>query len=132
MRVDTHHRAGNRGSDRHHVALLDAIIVFGCAAAYLSNQLYLGPVIGGSFLRGHFNDVVAAIALVAFSDALVAMSPFRLALFRRVWPAIALTCFAAAFWELVVPEYRASVPDWNDVASYFAGTATYLIAVRCW
>ena len=108
----------------------DPLCLVACAL-YAFNRWYLAPRIGGSFLQGHFNDLLLIPAAL----------PLALWLQRRLgcrahdqppqWREIALHLGAwAVMAEVVVPRFVAhATSDWKDVIAYAGGA---VVAGVCW
>jgi len=104
-----------------------------CLAAcglYALNRWWLRAYLGGTFLRGHFNDLLlipAALPLMLWAQRRLGVRHHD---DRPRWSEIALHLFvwsAAAEW--IMPHVTAhATGDWRDLVAYAAGA----IAAGCW
>ena len=106
----------------------DLILLFVTAALYLLNNLILKQNTRGvlrEFLICYFNDVIAPIALLAYSNILLGTTGKRLCSIRH----ILLFCLCAGFvWEFLAPLIkRGSVTDPCDMIAYLFGGSAYWI-----
>lgn len=106
----------------------DFILLFVTAALYLLNNLILKQNTQGvlrEFLICYFNDVMAPIALLAYSNILLGTTGKRLCSIRH----ILLFCLCAGFvWEFLAPTLKeGSVTDPCDMIAYLFGGSAYWI-----
>ena len=106
----------------------DLILLFVTAALYLLNNLILKQNTRGvlrEFLICYFNDVMAPMALLAYSNILLGTTGKRLCSIRHIFP----FCLCAGFvWEFLAPILKeGSVADPCDMIAYLFGGSVYWI-----
>jgi hypothetical protein len=110
---------------RSHGAIILTIILFGAI-----NQLFLRYNVPGSFgifLDFYFNDVLAAILILVWTDALLSLKQQRLDNYLHIF---LLTVTIALFWEFITPLYHAgSTSDLWDLVAYLFGGILYSLFI---
>lgn len=101
-------------------------MIISVAILYAINKFAIKPNVVGvafKFFNGHFNDLLAPVMLLAWSNILLA--PIN----KRVTGIILICGFAfivGLIWEFVTPIYKPSVTsDWWDVLCYVIGGMVY-------
>lgn len=110
--------------------LLNLIVFCISIALYLVNEFYFKKVTNFSFIHGYYNDVLAPILLLCYSNILLTFykkKVIRILSFRHIM------CFifvVGMYWEYITPLYKAdSVSDIYDIASYLFGALIYYCVV---
>ncbi|MDP2813863.1 MAG: hypothetical protein Q8S15_03240 [Erysipelotrichaceae bacterium] len=110
---------------RSHGAIILTIILFGAI-----NQLFLRYNLPGSFgifLDYYFNDVLASILILTWTDALLSLRDQRLDNYVHIF---LLTLAIALFWEYITPLYHTgSTTDLWDVVAYLIGGIIFSLFV---
>lgn len=90
---------------------------------YLINQKLLKKT-QNIFFIGYFNDLLAPILLLAFSDLLLSFQKEELKI-KQIYIFI-IVC--SILWEFIVPLYKKnSVCDLLDIVMYLLGASIYII-----
>ena len=110
---------------------LNGILILVCLFLYYANNLFFKSHTSGVLhyiLVCHFNDYLAGILFVAYSNLFIYT---RKKMLFKVWH-IVLYCFLAGiFWEFPAIYYRKnSTPDWIDVLCYILGGFTYWVLLH--
>jgi hypothetical protein len=106
----------------------DPIAICVIAALYLlNNQIFKQNTAGalGDFLTCYFNDLMAPICLLAYSNILLGTRGKRLC---RIGHILLFCLCAGLVWEFLAPLINAgSVTDPADIAAYLSGGSLYWI-----
>lgn len=117
---------------RRGLVAFDGLLLAVGAALYEANNALVKPLRlpgpAGAFFGGHFNDVVAGFAFLAYTNVLFdVVKPSRRLTRLRVVAPYALLC--GLFWEVVDPALlKPSVSDPWDLLCYVAGALLYWAA----
>lgn len=123
-------RARDRDGDPVPGTFLNAIILLACILTYLLNEAVLKDS-GSAFFRSHFNDVLAAPILLAFSNLLAADGTASRRFVSSVPGSLLIVGAATITWEVLTPHVlRRSVADPFDALSYATGAVGYLLVSR--
>ena len=110
---------------RSHGTAILIIVLFGAV-----NQLllrYSVPGLLGVFLDYYFNDVLASILILTWTDALLSLREQRLDNYFYIF---LITLTMALFWEYITPLYHAgSTTDLWDVVAYLSGGIVFSLFV---
>lgn len=114
----------------------DVAVLAACCALFYLNDLALKPWLlalpldgGAAFFRalmvGHFNDLLAGVAFLAYVNALLdAVKPE--VRFRSLASDVVFIFFCGLFWECAAPLFvQGSVGDPWDLLAYVAGGVVY-------
>lgn len=105
---------------------MNLLVLIGGFGAYLVNQWLLKST-GISFFHSQFNDVLAGLLLLAWSNLVAAPAPAIARWVASPRGAALLIGGASLVWEGVAPQLVAGARfDPLDVLAYFAGGALYL------
>ena len=135
MFLDNRHRGRDyTGGWRFDAAFifLNVSAIFMVACFYALNRFWLKPHIGGVFLSGYFNDLLAGAAILAIANVLWELTPFAPGRpFTRFQWALVTVVPAGLFWEYVTPLYRlSSVSDPYDLLAYLIGGLVFWSLIR--
>lgn len=120
-------RIGNNRSRNYNVILLNVIIGLSSFLIYLLNKYYLRMVLYYPFFRFYFNDVLAGIVILAYSNIIISFSNVKFDLYK-LKNIIVFNLFIGLFWEYITPLYYSkSTADPLDVVSYILGGLVYYL-----
>lgn len=103
------------------------LVIAGCA--YLANQLILKGI-GVDFFHSYFNDVLAALILLAWSNLIARPAPAVARWVGSISGSAIIIGGASLVWEVATPQLLAtSRSDPLDVAAYLVGGAIYVCLV---
>lgn len=117
---------------RRGFVVFDAALLALGAVLYEANNALVKPLrlpgLAGAFFGGHFNDVVAGFAFLAYTNILFdVVRPSRR--LTRPWVVALYALLCGLFWEVVAPAlFRPSVSDPWDLLCYVVGALLYLAA----
>lgn len=138
------HRTSNLPGDINYVCPLSqrdsvvqnnlrALLLISCL--YCANRFWLkdavvAPMIS-YFLRCYFNDCLAGIAVIAYTNLVFGLSRMGKAIVKT-YSAAALVCIACGIlWEYLLPAFiQHGTSDVWDIAAYVLGGCTYIILAR--
>jgi hypothetical protein len=107
-------------------AILNILLLIGCFGAYLANQ-YIFKASGAEFFHSYFNDVLAGLIVLAWSNLIAFPAPKMARWIGSLQGAIIIVGGASFVWEVVAPNLLGrSRFDPLDVLAYFAGAALYV------
>lgn len=138
------HRTSNLPGDINYVCPLgqrDSVVQNNLRALLLISCLYcvnrfwlkdavVAPMIS-YFLRCYFNDCLAGIAVIAYTNLIFGLSRMGKAIVKT-YSAAALVCIACGIlWEYLLPAFiQHGTSDVWDIAAYVLGGCTYIILAR--
>lgn len=105
-------------------------LLFVCVGLYGLNVLFLKTHTSVIFFRFYLNDVLAGALLVAYTNALIGVTPLKPHTLKHLWQMLALTFCAGLFWEFVTPLFRQSTSDPFDLIAYLIGAGIYYLVSR--
>jgi hypothetical protein len=103
----------------------DMVIFFLCFVLYAFNEILFKTISTQYkwFFTGYFNDLIASVLLISYSNIL-----FVIFLRKLYLNFIALSIFVllvGCYWEYVTPYYKVSTPDPYDILMYYIGLLVY-------
>lgn len=123
-------RFSDNRSSNYNVILLNIIVGLTSLLLYLLNKYYLRIVLYYPFFRFYFNDVLAGIVILAYSNIVISLSKvkFNLVSFKNI---VIFNLLIGLFWEYVTPLYYSkSTGDPLDVVAYVLGGIVYYFIIK--
>ncbi|PKM87831.1 MAG: hypothetical protein CVU85_05135 [Firmicutes bacterium HGW-Firmicutes-10] len=112
---------------RSHLAIL--LLIIGVAAINQTLLKFRFDGIIGTFFNYYFNDVLAALLILVWTNFLLSLIHRKLDNLVHIF---LLTLSIALFWEYITPLYqKGSTSDLWDVAAYLLGGVIYTFFIRC-
>lgn len=103
-------------------AKLDIALLITCAVLYLVNVMFLKSY--HSFMRNHFNDLIAMPAMLAYIN--IVMAAFKKQSIINLVTMLILTIICGFMWEVAAIYLKPnSVCDLADFFCYFMGAVLY-------
>jgi hypothetical protein len=106
-------------------SLQDVVIFCICLMMYGLNELFFKKIAipFQSFFTGYFNDLLAPIFLLSYTNILLKIFLKKIYLNFIVLSIFILT--VGCFWEFITPFYKNSTSDLNDLITYYIGFLLY-------
>ena len=83
------------------------------------------------FLRGHFNDLLAGVSFLAYTNMILANSRYSQYRIQRYNDAIWLMIACGITWEYLFVHFRSnSISDFKDIIAYVLGGCIYILLQR--
>jgi hypothetical protein len=131
MRLDPYHCIRHSSRRHHYLVLLTCVSFIIAVSLYALNQFYLKHHVIASFFHSYFNDVLAGITFITYSNMLFFLVGKPQHCFQRLHTILSLIIAAGWFWEYVTPLYRKdSVSDPIDILAYAIGAACYWLLLK--
>ena len=112
------------------VIVLNILIGIASFLLYLINKYYLRMVFYYPFFRFYFNDVLAGIVILAYSNIVISLSNVKFNLYS-LKNIIVFNLVIGLFWEYVTPLYYSkSTGDPLDVVAYVVGGIVYYLIIK--
>ena len=123
-------RFSNYRCCNNNVIVLNILIGIASFLLYLINKHYLRMVFYYPFFRFYFNDVLAGIVILAYSNIVISLSNVKFNLYS-LKNIIVFNLVIGLFWEYVTPLYYSkSTGDPLDVVAYVVGGIVYYLIIK--
>jgi len=110
--------------------LLNIIIMAAALAVYTVNELLLKQITGNSFIHYHFNDCLAFLILLPYSNILLSLYRSKDITIKNPLVSLFFVIAVGLFWEVVTPiYYKNSTGDFSDLLFYMAGGFSYYMLI---
>ncbi|SEG77287.1 hypothetical protein SAMN02799616_04989 [Paenibacillus sp. UNC499MF] len=108
----------------------DLVIFVMCFILYGWNELYLKEQssIMNWFFTGYYNDILAPIILLSYSNILILIF-----MKKKITNFIGLSLFVmivGLYWEYITPLYKNSTSDIYDLLAYYIGFLIYWLSTK--
>ncbi|NME98611.1 hypothetical protein [Aneurinibacillus aneurinilyticus] len=132
MQFNVLYRRGNRPRVLNPFILLNLVIFIVAVLLYVVNENILKPVAGYIFFKNHFNDLLAMLLFLPYSNLLLSLYKKKDITLVSFWHTFVFSMLAGLSWEYVTPLYNTkSTSDPIDVGMYVAGGMIYWLLLYC-
>jgi len=129
--MDIDHRSRNNPWVRRAGVPVNGIALVACVALYCLNRFILKEAVGGWFLRCYFNDILAGVVILAYTNLFFIAVGKAEHSFRSLATILPYALLAGLFWEFIAPMFiTTSVTDAWDIMAYCAGGSAYWLIQR--
>lgn len=125
-----YNNSGDFGGCHNHFIWLNCICMFGSVLLYSTNSCIFKRYFNVYFFNNYFNDVLAIILLLSFSNILLSLYQGGKMVLHRFPFILIFTLCVGILWEYITPLYRVDcTSDLFDLAAYVLGAAIYYLAI---
>ena len=129
--INYYHRFRYSVSRNHNFYILNLSLPGLCFILYLVNNYLIKPFYGLPLTGNYFNDILAGIVLLSFSNILLSFYSGKDILIKKFYIMMVFLLAAGLFWEYVTPLYKpGAVSDVLDIPAYMTGGIIYYVIVN--
>lgn len=129
--INYYHRFRYSISRNHNFFILNFSLPGLCIILYLVNNYFIKPFYSLSFTGNYFNDILAGIVLLSYSNILLSFYSRKDLLIKKFDIMMVFLLAAGLFWEYITPLYKpGALSDVRDIPAYLTGGIIYYTVVK--